>query len=58
MVLLSILTALLFGLSFLSGMLGLGVAFVVVRMARWNLLVVFGAGLAAWAIDLALGGTG
>ncbi|MGC8634224.1 MAG: chromate transporter [Candidatus Limnocylindrales bacterium] len=31
-------------------------AFVAVRMARWNLLVVFGGGLAAWAAYLALGG--
>ena len=31
-------------------------AFVAVRLARWNLLVVFGAGLAAWAVYLALGG--
>ncbi len=32
-------------------------AFVAVRMARWNLLVVFTAGLAAWAVYLVLGGT-
>jgi chromate transporter len=31
-------------------------AFVAVRMARWNLLLVFGGGLAAWAAYLALGG--
>jgi chromate transporter len=31
-------------------------AFVAVRMARWNLLVVFAAGLAAWSVYLALGG--
>ncbi len=27
-----------------------------VRAFRWNLLVVFGAGLAVWAVYLALGG--
>jgi chromate transporter len=31
-------------------------ALVAVRVYRWNLLVVFGTGLAAWAIYLALGG--
>ena len=31
-------------------------ALVAVRVFRWNLPVVFGAGLAAWAIYLALGG--
>ncbi len=34
----------------------LAAAFVAVRVARWNLLAVFGAGLAAWAVYLALGG--
>ncbi len=34
----------------------LAAAFVAVRVARWNLLIVFGAGLAAWAAYLALGG--
>ncbi len=34
----------------------LAAAFVAVRVARWNLLAVFGAGLAAWAAYLALGG--
>ncbi len=34
----------------------LAAAFVAVRVARWNLIAVFGAGLTAWAIYLALGG--
>ncbi len=34
----------------------LAAAFVAVRVVRWNLLAVFGAGLAAWAAYLALGG--
>jgi chromate transporter len=34
----------------------LGAAFVAIRVARWNLLLVFGAGLAAWGLYLALGG--
>ncbi len=34
----------------------LAAGFVAVRVARWNLLIVFGVGLAAWAAYLALGG--
>ncbi len=33
-------------------------AFVALRVAKWNLLVIFGAGLGAWALYLVLGGTG
>ena len=39
-----------------AGLVLLAAAFVAVRVVTWNLLAVFGAGLAAWAAYLALGG--